>query len=37
MPVEAVEGVAFDDLGIQVFAAENVLKALHHGAGAGAG
>jgi hypothetical protein len=35
--VVAVEGVAFDDLCLQAFAAKDMLKALHHGAGSGAG
>eukprot|EP00825_Cyclidium_porcatum_P031218 TRINITY_DN3303_c0_g1_i3.p3 TRINITY_DN3303_c0_g1~~TRINITY_DN3303_c0_g1_i3.p3 ORF type:complete len:218 (+),score=35.34 TRINITY_DN3303_c0_g1_i3:172-825(+) len=35
--VVAMEGVALDDLGIEALAAEDVLEALHHRAGAGPG
>ena len=35
--VEAVEGVALDDLGTGALAAEDVPEAAHHGGGAGAG
>ncbi|MPN45977.1 hypothetical protein SDC9_193556 [bioreactor metagenome] len=36
-PVVAMEGIALDDLGIELLAPEDVLEALHHRAGAGAG
>ena len=35
-PVEAMEGVALDDLGLESFAAEDVREALHDGGRAGA-
>ena len=36
-PVEAVEGIALDDLGIDFFAPEDVCEALHDGGGSRTG
>jgi len=35
--VVTMKGVAFDDLRVQLLAVEDVLEALHHGTGTGAG